>query len=141
MALAPAFLREDCERKRWQSQITVDEAQRERGYAGCCWRRRGWRRCGCASIIGTTHPRGLPARAGYEVVPEWDEPMRGGGKVYQRNGANHIHSVWRDVANDFANDVLREHLVLYHAMQVRLQRSGADLAKQPLQFVGEGFGP
>jgi len=32
----------------------------------------------------------------------------------RQNDANHIHSVWRDVVNDFANDVLREHLLLYH---------------------------
>ncbi len=31
-----------------------------------------------------------------------------------QNDANHIHSVWRDVENDFATDVLREHLVGYH---------------------------
>ena len=34
----------------------------------------------------------------------------------RQNGANHIHSVWRDVENDFANDVLGEHLVLYHVL-------------------------
>ena len=34
----------------------------------------------------------------------------------QQNDANHIHSVWRDAANDFANDVLREHLILYHVL-------------------------
>lgn len=34
----------------------------------------------------------------------------------QQNEANHIHSVWRDCANDFANDVLREHLILYHVL-------------------------
>ena len=32
----------------------------------------------------------------------------------RQNGANHIHSVWRDVNNDFAGDVLRDHLILYH---------------------------
>ena len=32
----------------------------------------------------------------------------------RQDGANHIHSVWRDVSNDFANDVLRDHLILYH---------------------------
>ena len=32
----------------------------------------------------------------------------------RQNGANHIHSVWRDVNNDFASDVLRDHLILYH---------------------------
>ena len=32
----------------------------------------------------------------------------------RQNGANHIHSVWRDVDNDFASDVLRDHLILYH---------------------------
>ena len=34
----------------------------------------------------------------------------------RQNGANHIHSVWRDVENDFAQDVLREHLLLYHVL-------------------------
>ena len=32
----------------------------------------------------------------------------------RQNGANHIHSVLRDIDNDFAVDVLREHLLLYH---------------------------
>ncbi len=34
----------------------------------------------------------------------------------RQNGANHIHSVWRDVDNDFANDALGEHLILYHVL-------------------------
>jgi hypothetical protein len=34
----------------------------------------------------------------------------------RQNEANHIHSVLRDVDNDFANDVLREHLLLYHVL-------------------------
>ena len=34
----------------------------------------------------------------------------------RQNGANHIHSVWRDIDNDFANDVLGEHLILYHVL-------------------------
>ena len=34
----------------------------------------------------------------------------------RQNGANHIHSVWRDIENDFASDVLREHLLLYHVL-------------------------
>ena len=34
----------------------------------------------------------------------------------RQNDANHIHSVWRDVANDFASDVLRDHLLLYHVI-------------------------
>lgn len=34
----------------------------------------------------------------------------------QQNDANHIHSVWRDTVNDFAGDVLREHLILYHVI-------------------------
>jgi len=33
-----------------------------------------------------------------------------------QNGANHIHSVWRDVENDFAQDVLRDHRLLYHVI-------------------------
>ena len=31
-----------------------------------------------------------------------------------QNDANHIHSVIRDVSNDFALDVMREHRVMYH---------------------------
>lgn len=34
----------------------------------------------------------------------------------RQNDANHIHSVLRDEDNDFANDVLREHLLLYHVL-------------------------
>ena len=34
----------------------------------------------------------------------------------RQNGANHIHSVWREVENDFASDVLREHLLTYHVL-------------------------
>jgi len=33
-----------------------------------------------------------------------------------QNGANHIHSVIRDVENDFASDVMREHLLMYHVL-------------------------
>ena len=44
--------------------------------------------------------------------------LHGGNFVVEydnrQNGANHIHSVWRDVNNDFAYDVLREHLIMYH---------------------------
>jgi hypothetical protein len=34
----------------------------------------------------------------------------------RQNGANHIHSVLRDVNNDFAADVLRDHLLMYHVL-------------------------
>ena len=34
----------------------------------------------------------------------------------RQNEANHIHSVWRDVENDFGQDVLREHLLAYHVL-------------------------
>ena len=33
-----------------------------------------------------------------------------------QNEANHIHSVWREVENDFAQDVLRDHHMLYHIL-------------------------
>ena len=33
-----------------------------------------------------------------------------------QDGANHIHSVWRDVENDFAQDVLRDHRLMYHIL-------------------------
>ena len=53
-----------------------------------------------------------------------DEPhyyrIHGGDFVVEfdnrQDGANHIHSVWRDVENDFAADVLRDHLILYHVL-------------------------
>ena len=32
----------------------------------------------------------------------------------RQNDANHIHSVWRDVENDFGMDVLQNHLLIYH---------------------------
>ena len=34
----------------------------------------------------------------------------------RQNGANHIHSVLRDVNNDFASDVMRDHLLMYHVL-------------------------
>ena len=33
-----------------------------------------------------------------------------------QSGANHVHSVWRAVENDFAQDVLRKHLLSYHVL-------------------------
>ena len=53
-----------------------------------------------------------------------DEPhyyrIHGGDFVVEfdnrQDGANHIHSVWRDVENDFAADVFRDHLILYHVL-------------------------
>ena len=46
--------------------------------------------------------------------------VHGGGFLVEfdnrQDGANHIHSVWRDVENDFAQDILREHLLLYHVI-------------------------
>lgn len=32
-----------------------------------------------------------------------------------QNRGNHVHSVWRDLKNDFARDVLKEHLLTAHA--------------------------
>ena len=34
----------------------------------------------------------------------------------QQNGANHIHSVWRDVHNDFAYDILEERKLLHEVL-------------------------
>ena len=34
----------------------------------------------------------------------------------RQDGANHIHSVLRDVSNDFASDVMRDHLLMYHVL-------------------------
>jgi hypothetical protein len=46
--------------------------------------------------------------------------LHGGNFVVEfdnrQNGANHIHSVLRDVENDFAQDVMREHLLMYHIL-------------------------
>ena len=71
------------------------------------------------------------AAAGREGIHfAWAGPAQSGEPHYYRihggnflvefdnrqNGANHIHSVWRDVENDFANDVLGEHLILYHVL-------------------------
>ena len=46
--------------------------------------------------------------------------LHGGGSLVEfdnrQDGANHIHSVYRDVENDFASDVLRQHLLLYHVL-------------------------
>ncbi len=33
-----------------------------------------------------------------------------------QDGANHIHSVWRDVENDFAQNVLQQHRLMYHIL-------------------------
>ena len=44
---------------------------------------------------------------GGDFVAEYDN---------RQNGANHIHSVWRDVENDFGADVLRDHLLWYHVI-------------------------
>ncbi len=34
----------------------------------------------------------------------------------QQNGANHVHSVWRDVQNDFAYDILEERKLLHEVL-------------------------
>ena len=60
----------------------------------------------------------------------WGGPVEKGSEHYYRihggnfvveyinrqNGANHTHSVLRDVDNDFGVDVLREHLLEYHVL-------------------------
>lgn len=35
-----------------------------------------------------------------------------------QNGANHIHSVWRDFNGDFGRDLLKEHYLAYHSRAV-----------------------
>jgi hypothetical protein len=32
-----------------------------------------------------------------------------------QNNANHVHTVWRDLKNDFGNDALRRHLATEHS--------------------------
>lgn len=75
-----------------------------------------WERIEQAGIDGIHWAWGGPVEAGTEHYYR----IHGGNFVVEfdnrQNGANHIHSVWRDVENDFANDVLREHLVLYHVI-------------------------
>jgi len=44
---------------------------------------------------------------GGDLVVEFDN--------YQ-NDANHVHSVWRDVENDFGYDILKEHLLAFHVL-------------------------
>ena len=55
-----------------------------------------------------------------EVGQEHYYRIHGGNFVVEfdnrQNGANHVHSVWRDVANDFADDVMRRHLLAYHVL-------------------------
>ncbi len=99
VAPAPAFIGDDCERKRWLSQITVDEAQRKRGY-------------GRALLASLHHwleaqeveelwlrvynwndaARRLYARAGYEVMRQFptDSHLRkrlGPATIEDRDGA------------------------------------------------------
>jgi hypothetical protein len=57
---------------------------------------------------------------GKSVGEEHYYRLHGGNFVVEfdnrQNGANHIHSVWRDVSNDFAEDIMREHLLAYHVL-------------------------
>jgi len=65
-------------------------------------------------------------KAGVEKITfSWAGPVEPGARHYYRvqgptfliefdntqNNGNHIHSVWRDFANDFGRDLLREHLM------------------------------
>jgi hypothetical protein len=47
-----------------------------------------------------------------------------------QNGANHVHSVWRDPGGDFGRDLLRQHLATLHAEpagpQMRVSRSSGN---------------
>ncbi len=75
-----------------------------------------WARLESEGFGGLHWAWGGPAQEGKEHYYR----IHGGNFVVEfdnrQNGANHIHSVWRDVENDFANDVLREHLLLYHVL-------------------------
>ena len=57
---------------------------------------------------------------GTELGKEHYYRLHGGNFVVEfdnrQNGANHIHSVWRDVDNDFAEDVMRQLLLAYHVL-------------------------
>ena len=45
--------------------------------------------------------------------------IRGPGFVIEydntQNGANHIHAVWRELANDWGEDLLGQHVATAHA--------------------------
>ncbi len=45
-----------------------------------------------------------------------------------QNGANHIHAVWRDLANDWGEDLLATHYAAEHARR----RSQADRPRPPV---------
>jgi hypothetical protein len=75
----------------------------------------------------------LGGREGDELWFAWAGPPDPGSGWYYRvagprlwieadctqDGANHIHSVWRDPEGDFGRDLLREHLARDHAPSVR----------------------
>ncbi len=78
--------------------------------------REKWERLESEGFDGLHWAWGGPAEAGKAHYYR----IHGGNFMVEfdnrQNGANHIHSVWRDIENDFASDVLREHLVLYHVI-------------------------
>ncbi len=78
VAPAPAFLGDDYERKRWLSQITVDEAQRKRGYGRALlsalhhWlEAQGVEELWLRVYNWNDAARRLYARAGYELVRQF----------------------------------------------------------------------
>ena len=75
------------------------------------WKRQSrWSQCqqNCCGYY-----RSVPTEKGKEPCYR----IHGGDSVVefdnQQNGANHIHSVWQEVENDFRQDVFTEHLLLY----------------------------
>lgn len=70
----------------------------------------------------------LVKKSGTNVYFAWEGPPEKGGPHYYRvqgstflieydntqNGANHIHSVWRDINNDFGTDLLKAHYQASH---------------------------
>ena len=78
------------------------------------WKRQSrWSQCqqNCCGYY-----RSVPTEKGKEPYYR----IHGGDSVVefdnQQNGANHIHSVWQEVENDFRQDVFTEHLLLYHVI-------------------------
>jgi hypothetical protein len=57
---------------------------------------------------------------GTKIGQEHYYRLHGGNFVVEfdnrQGGANHIHSVWRDVDNDFASDIMAQHLLAYHVL-------------------------
>ena len=76
-----------------------------------------WAQIADAGLAGVTFAWAgpeTPGRGHYYAI-------RGPGFVVEydntQNGANHIHAVWRDLENDWGEDLLAAHLVTAHGLR------------------------